>query len=97
MAMVLGQPGDVVLHGVETGRRQDARLAHPATEHFPIVTRRVNRGLVARQHAADRRTQALGQAHGYRIDALRIGLCGQACRRAGVEQPGAVHVDAQVV
>ena len=96
-AVVVGQPGQVVGQRVPPGRGEDADLAHAAA-----VALAPDPGLGDAvggrdQHRADRRAEALGQAHRHGVEAG-----GQlAQRRAGrdvrVPQPGAVEVQAEAV
>ena len=104
VGMVVGQPFHMMLQRVQAGRRQQARLPHAAAHHLAPATRPGNEVAAAQQHAADRRPQALAQAHADTVKAghqtpFRCLQCLAGCARShyGIEQACAVQMRLQTM
>ncbi len=92
--VVVGQPLDVVVEGVQPGRGEDADLAHPAAHPLAAHPGLVDRVPRPDHQRADRGAEPLGQADGEHVrDRAVLGE-----RRAGgdvrVPDPRAVEVHA---
>ena len=95
VAVVLGEPGDVVLERVQTRGGEHADLAHAAAEHLAQPVGLGDQLATARDHGADRRAESFGEA-----DTHGVGASGELVRRGaagdlGVEQARAVEVHGQ--
>ena len=97
MGMILGQSVDVVLHRIESGRRQIPRLTHPAAHHLANPSRLFDKRRIAQKHTAHRRTQALTQTQRYALKqfAIRLGIL--LFRHDGIHQTGAIQVKAKTM
>ena len=62
--VILGQPLDVVLQGVQPGRGQDTGLAHAATEQFPPAVRPLDEVGIPGHERTHWSPQSLGEADG---------------------------------
>ena len=95
--VVMLQPLDVVFERVQTSRRENAALPHPATEHLAPAPRFGDEVRAAAEHGAGRCAKALGEADRHRVamPCQHRGVYSQ--RHGGVEQAGAVHVQTQAV
>ena len=98
VAMVLGQPLDVMLQRVQgAAAASDAGLPHAAAEQLADAARRGRRSPRPGQRRADRRPQPLAEADRHAVEVL--GPLGRrdAGGDDGVPQPGAVQVHDQAV
>ena len=95
--MVVGEPVDVVGEGVAARRGGDAGLAHRPAE--PVLPPPRPLDVVGRpgEHGAERRAEALGEVDPRAVDLAGPAVGGDARGDDGVEQAGAVEVDAQPV
>ena len=69
----------------------------PPPQHLAGARRRRQRRGVHRQHRADRRAQALGQADAHRVERRRVLRGAHPGGRHGVEEPGAVEMQREAV
>ena len=95
VGVVLGQPGDVMLQGVQRGGGQHPRLPHAAAQHLAVPHRLGNQRPRPGQGRPDRRTQPLAETDAHRVEPL--GPAGRIDARGhhGIEQPGAVEMGPQ--
>ncbi len=91
-SVVVGEPVEVVLQGVEARRRQDADLPHTAAQPLPPPVRALHRLRRPRQRRADRRAQTFRERDHDRIRRRRELRRRQAGRRRRVPQPRPVQV-----
>ena len=95
--MVVGQALHLMVKGIQPRRRQGTGLAHAAADHLAQTPRLGDQRRGAAQHRANRRAQALGQAHRHRIEMLgdlpRVHV--EPDRR--VVEPRAVQVQGQAM
>ena len=92
VGMILGEPLDVVLEGVEPGRGDDARLPHRTAQDLAGTLRALDHGPGSDQHRPGRRAEPLGQAHRHRVEtAAELGHRRPELHR-GVEDARAVEV-----
>ena len=93
--MVVGQPSDVMVQCMQRRGRQHARLAHAAAEHLAPAVRARDQLARADERRADRRAQALREAHRHAVEML----CDVARRDVEldrrVEEPRAVEMGCQ--
>jgi len=82
---------------VKAGSRQVPDLAHPTAQHLAEPMRPSDRRPVADQHAADRGTEALGQAERHGVGVGGPGLDTHAEGHGGIEQAGPVKEHGQAV
>ena len=92
-AVILGEPSDVVIEGVQARGRQQPGLAHRSTECVATRPRASDERIGPREQRAHRAAEALAQAHADAVSHAR--QLGQLAARGdvGVPQPRAVHVD----
>jgi hypothetical protein len=83
---------EVVVQGVDAGRRQDADLPHPRP--VPLAPDPGLRHVLRRahEHRAHRGTEPLGQAHADRVELLAVCRERHPGRDVGVPQPRPVEV-----
>src|SRR5207244_13562908 len=95
--MVVRNPVDMVVEGVERRGGDDSRLAHRSAE-VVLPTARPRHQLVRTgDQRAERATEALGEAERDRVESAPDSRGRDAARDRGVHEPGAVQVDPQVV
>lgn len=94
-AVIIGQAGHMLLEGKQTGLRQNARLAHAATQHLAQAARTGDEIVTAHQQRAHRCAQPLGETNRDTVkrcsDHLNRGLAGHG----GVKEPGAIEMKLQ--
>ena len=95
VGVILGQAVDMMLQGVNAGRRDDPGLAHGAAELMFEAPSLVDEIAVARQHPADRTAQALRQIDPHTVAGRREIGGADARGDHRVEQPRAIHVQRQ--
>ena len=95
VAVIVGQPLDVMLERVEAGGGEDAGLAHAAAEHLADAVHAVDELRRAADQRADRRAEALRQAERDGVEPLHPARRRDAAGDDGVEQPRAVEVQTQ--
>ncbi len=87
--MILGEPVDVVLQGVDAGSGE-IRLAHRAAEHAPEAHQRRHAVAPPGEHRAPRPAEALGDRDRDQVERRRKRSRVLAARDRGVQQAGAV-------
>ena len=95
--VVHGQVRRPLAQGHEPGRGEHPHLPHAAAQHLPHPPRLVDEVARAAEERADRRAEPLGEREHHRVEAGAEARGGDAERRGGVEQAGAVQVDRQPV
>jgi hypothetical protein len=95
--VVLGEPVDVVVEGVEPGGGQDADLPHPAAHPLAPDPRFRDRLVRADHQRPDRGAEALAQADRHHGAHPAVLLERDAGRDVCVPDPGAVDVQADVL
>ncbi len=95
--MVLSEPFDVVLKGIDPRRCDNAGLAHATAEHFAKAVGSFDKIGTAREQGADRGAQAFGEAERRSVEILRDLLGGNPHRNTGVEEAGAVEMHRDVL
>ena len=97
MAWSSGQALDVMVERIETGRGDDSRLAHGATEQVLEAPRLLHAATVAGNHGAERAAEALRQAERDRVELASVLGRGDAACDRGVHETRAVEMEAQVM
>jgi len=95
VGVVIGQPSQIVLEGVQAGSRQDSHLAHPPAQHLAEAMSPGDGIAVCRKYRAHRRTQSLGKTHAHRIDRSGQLREGRSRRDVGVPQASPIEVHPQ--
>src|SRR5207249_10931154 len=91
VAVVAGEPLDVVLERVEAGRGEHARLPHRAAEDLARTARAGDEVAAAKQHGSGRRAQTLRQAARHRVEARAELLYRRVEMHGGIEDARAIE------
>ena len=94
MRMVVGEPLDVVVEGMEPGRREDPDLTHPAAHPLASHPRAGDGVGGTHDQRPHRRPQALRQAHRHDVRTRAVRRQRDAGGDVRVPDAGAVEVDA---
>lgn len=97
LGVVVGEAIDVVLQGIDAGRRDDAGLAHSAAEQVLETPGLGNELLVAGQDAADGATESLREIDPTGIEVLAVVARGDTGCDDGVEESRPVKVHEEAV